>query len=136
MDGRSIRFLGDTNGCVKTINRVSMSIEAIGCCGAYCGTCKVLAGNDCQGCKLGYAKGVRDLSKAKCAIKVCCMQQMYASCADCESYDSCDIIQAFYAKNGYKYKKYKEALDYIKINGYEAFLRVADRWKMQYGKYF
>ncbi|MEJ2543011.1 MAG: hypothetical protein P8Y99_02995, partial [Calditrichaceae bacterium] len=59
----------------------------------------------------------------------------YNSCADCSEYDACDIIQEFFAKNGYKYKKYKKALDYIRANGYEKFISIADGWKMQYGKY-
>jgi len=112
-----------------------MSIEEIGCCGAYCGTCKVIKENFCQGCKLGYADGARDISKAKCKMKVCCIGKQYKSCADCDDYDSCEIIQGFYAKNGYKYKKYKEALDFIKANGYDKFIKIADGWKVQYGKY-
>jgi len=112
-----------------------MSIEEIGCCGAYCGTCQVIRENHCRGCKLGYSDGTRDISKAKCKIKVCCIRKQYNSCADCDDYDSCDIIQGFFKKNGYKYKKYKEALDFIKANGYEEFIKIADGWKMQYGKY-
>jgi hypothetical protein len=112
-----------------------MSIEAVGCCGAYCGTCKVIKENLCRGCKLGYAEGARDLSKATCSIKVCCIGKQYNSCADCPEYDSCDDIQGFYQKNGAKYKKYKEALDFIRENGYAAFIKLADGWKMQYGKY-
>lgn len=112
-----------------------MSIEEIGCCGAYCGTCKVLKEGSCQGCKLGYADGSRDLAKAKCKIKVCCLKKQFDSCADCGEYDSCDIIQTFYLKNGYKYKKYKEALDFIRSNSYEAFIQIADGWTMQYGRY-
>ena len=68
-------------------------------------------------------------------MKVCCLKNEYNSCADCNKYISCDIIQGFFKKNGYKYKKYKEALDYIRENGYEKFLNIADEWKMQFGKY-
>ena len=31
--------------------------------------------------------------------------------------------------------KYKEALDFIRANGYEEFVKIVDRWSMQYGKY-
>jgi hypothetical protein len=35
------------------------------------------------GCKLGYDFGERDLSKAKCEIKVCCFRERgLATCAD------------------------------------------------------
>jgi len=111
-----------------------MSIEETGCCGAYCRTCPVIKENKCRGCKLGYADRTRDLSKARCKIKVCCIQRQYNSCADCETYDECAIIQGFFNKKGYKYKKYKEALHYIRANGYEEFIAIADGWKVQYGK--
>ena len=112
-----------------------MSVEEIGCCGAYCRTCRVFKEKMCLGCKLGYRSGERDISKAKCKMKVCCMGKGYSSCADCGEYSSCDTIQGFFAKNGYKYRKYKEALEYIRANGYDKFLDVADGWGGAYGKY-
>ena len=112
-----------------------MSIEEIGCCGAYCGTCRALKEGACRGCKLGYQTGERDLSKAKCAMKVCCVGKGYASCADCAEYNSCDTLQAFYAKNGYKYGKYREALEFIREHGYDAFVALADGWHGPYGRY-
>lgn len=42
-----------------------MSIEEIGCCGAYCGTCRELKEHLCRGGKLGHKTGERDISKAK-----------------------------------------------------------------------
>lgn len=112
-----------------------MSIKKIGCCGAYCGSCKSYKENLCLGCKLGYDNGERDISKAKCKIKICCVQKGFNSCADCDLYNSCNIIQDFYGKNGYKYKKYQEATEYIKVNGYGSFIKITDNWIMQYGKY-
>ena len=53
-----------------------MSIREIGCCGAYCKTCRsYTTGNNCRGCKLGYESGERDINKAKCKIKVCCCKE-------------------------------------------------------------
>jgi len=112
-----------------------MSIEEIGCCGAYCRTCRVYQESLCQGCKLGYASSERDIAKAKCAIKVCCLKRAFQSCADCTQYDSCAIIQRFYRKNGAKYRKYREATQYIRTNGYDQFIAIADGWKMQHGRY-
>ena len=97
--------------------------------------CKVLKDGACKGCKIGYDDGSRELSKAKCKIKVCCMTRQYNSCADCEDYETCGIVQEFYNKNGYKYKKYKQAIDFIRENGYTEYLKIADQWTMQYGKY-
>lgn len=112
-----------------------MSIQQIGCCGAYCGTCKELANQICKGCKIGYGYGERDINKAKCGIKKCCIKNCFSTCADCSSFSSCMIINEFYSKRGYKYGKYKEAIEFIKKNGYDKFLRIADTWKNVYGKY-
>lgn len=115
--------------------RCLMSITEIGCCGAYCGTCPALIQHTCKGCKIGYDNHERDLSKAKCAIKVCCIGHHFQSCADCSKYESCLTLNEFYLKNGYKYQRYKMATEYIRNQGYEAFLKLADNWKGPYGKY-
>ena len=112
-----------------------MSVEEVGCCGAYCKTCKAYIANACIGCKIGYANGQRDLSKAKCKIKVCCLTKGDNSCADCLEYDECVVIQALHNHSGYKYGKYKQAIAFIKNNGYEMFLEKADNWMGAYGKY-
>lgn len=52
-----------------------MSVVEIGCCGAYCKTCKVYTVKACKGCKIGYENGERDVAKAKCSIKRCCMEK-------------------------------------------------------------
>ena len=111
-----------------------MTEEQIGCCGSFCGTCPVTKENLCKGCKIGYQTGERDILKAKCKMKVCCIQKGFLSCADCSEYDTCDILQGFYTKKGYKYKKYKESLDFIKTSGYDKFLEIAIIWTKQYGK--
>lgn len=112
-----------------------MSKEEIGCCGAYCKTCRALLEKTCNGCKLGYKSGERDINKAKCKMKVCCIKKSYYTCAECSQYPSCDVIKDFYEKNGFKYKKYKQACDYIRENGYDEFIKIADNWKNAYGKY-
>ncbi len=112
-----------------------MPLTEIGCCGAYCGTCPVLQDKTCKGCKIGYDDGSRDLSKAKCRMKVCCMQHGLISCADCPDYMTCADLQTFYGKNGYKYDKYRQATAFIRENGYNAFLKAARQWTRAYGKY-
>ncbi|MDD5127989.1 MAG: DUF3795 domain-containing protein [Dehalococcoidales bacterium] len=113
-----------------------MSIREIGCCGAYCGTCRAyLADNVCRGCKLGYESGARDINKSRCVIKRCCFKdKKFETCAECPDYACCAIIQGFYRKNGYKYQKYRQAIEFIREKGYEAFLSIADGWKGPYGK--
>jgi hypothetical protein len=113
-----------------------MSVREIGCCGAYCRTCPAFVPRGpCRGCKLGYGEGERDINKAKCPIKRCCFRdRRLESCADCPDYAGCDIIQGFYRKNGYKYRKYRQSIEFIKENGYTKFISVADGWKGPYGK--
>lgn len=113
-----------------------MSLREIGCCGAYCRTCLTsVPGGICRGCKLGYEDGERDINKAKCKIKVCCFRdKQLETCADCGDYLTCNIIQGFYLKNGYKYGKYKQSMDFIRENGYDEFTKIADKWKGPYGK--
>ncbi len=107
-----------------------------GCCGAYCRTCKPFIEGACKGCKIGFDTGERDISKAKCRIKLCCFRDKnFDTCADCPELESCKIIGEWYSKNGYKYGKYKEAVCFIRENGYEKFFEIADKWKNAYGKY-
>ncbi|MBU0528298.1 DUF3795 domain-containing protein [bacterium] len=107
----------------------------IGCCGAYCMTCKPYVDGYCKGCKLGFDTGERDISKAKCKIKLCCFSDnKFDTCGDCSKLKSCNIIGSLYSKKGYKYKKYKKAIEFIKKNGYSKFIKLADKWKDAYGK--
>ena len=113
-----------------------MPSTEIGCCGAYCGTCRELTEGKCSGCKLGYDTGERDLAKARCKIKVCCISKvgLAHTCVDCSGYVSCNTLQDFYSKKGYKYKKYKESMEFIRIHGYDSFLKNANKWKGAYGR--
>ena len=112
-----------------------MSVLEIGCCGAYCRTCREMRSGKCQGCKIGYENGTRDITKARCKMKVCCIGKELATCADCESFAACETINSFHGKSGYKYKKYRQALQFIAEHGYRAFLKIANGWKNQYGRY-
>lgn len=111
-----------------------MSLKEIGCCGAYCKRCRAYR-VACKGSKIGYDAGERDIAKARCKIKLCCLAQQVDTCADCSPYMVCGTLGALYGKAGYKYGKYKQALDSIRENGYGAFLAIADRWTGAYGKH-
>jgi hypothetical protein len=114
----------------------AMSVREIGCCGAYCKTCRAsTSGSICRGCKLGYENKERDINKARCKIKVCCFRdRRFETCADCPDYPSCRIIQDFYNKKGYKYKRYKQSVEFIRENGYARFIEIASNWKGAYGR--
>ena len=107
----------------------------IGCCGAYCKTCKPFINGACKGCKIGFDSGQRDINKAKCKIKLCCFRDSeFDTCADCPKLESCQIIGGWYSKKGYKYKKYKQAIEFIRKIGYAKFIRLANKWINAYGK--
>jgi hypothetical protein len=114
-----------------------MSLVELGCCGAYCRTCPALRDKACRGCKLGYDTGERQLAKAKCRIKLCCMGRGYTSCADCAQYETCETIQGFFSNNIHtrsRHMRYKHALEFIREHGYDAFFERADQWRIQYGR--
>jgi len=111
-----------------------MSLLEIGCCGAVCKTCPPYKNRICRGCKTGYENKARDIRRAKCRIKVCCIKKGLISCGDCSDFSSCTIIQGLYEKNGYKYKKYRESMEFIRQHGYEEFLKRTASWKRAYGK--
>ena len=108
--------------------------EKIGCCGSYYKACREFE-KTCKGCKPGYLDGSRDLSRAKCRMKKCCLTRGYITCGDCEEYERCEIIQSFLNHPCYKYSKYKQALEYIRAHDYVAFMKAAENWKNAYGKY-
>ncbi|MGA1866301.1 MAG: DUF3795 domain-containing protein [Thermoplasmatota archaeon] len=111
-----------------------MTLIEIGCCGAYCRTCRGRKEGNCRGCKLGYDTGERDIERSKCWIKLCCFKERgLQTCADCCELEICERIQAWFSK-GYKYERYRRAIYYIKDKGYESFLKKADGWKDAKGK--
>lgn len=119
----------------------AVTVREIGCCGAYCTTCreewqqkKYPDERTCLGCKLGYESGERDISKAKCKIKVCCFREkQLETCADCPDYP-CAILDEFWSKKSWKYQQQKKQLEFIRQNGYEKFLAQANNWKGPRGK--
>jgi hypothetical protein len=107
----------------------------IGCCGAFCGTCPALRDGACRGCKLGYGPGERDIDRAKCRIKLCCFRDRgFQTCVDCPDFASCGIIRGWLEKKAWKYRKYRESLEFIRDFGYAAFLAEAETWKGPYGR--
>ena len=54
--------------------------------------------------------------------------------ADCKEFLKCKIIHSFQDKCGYKYKKYKQTIEFIKKYGYPNFIKQAENWRGPYGK--
>jgi hypothetical protein len=57
-------------------------------CGLYCGACKRYLSGGCQGC-------VADAKKGWCKIRSCCLENKYASCADCKIFADCNNCKKF-----------------------------------------
>jgi len=112
----------------KRMTEDESPVTFIGCCGAYCRPCRPFREGVCRGCKLGYQNGRRNLSGAKCRMKVCSLSRGFQTCADCPEFSECEVINNFFNKTGYKYRKYREAIEFIRAYGYEAFLAQADDW--------
>ena len=67
-------------------------------------------------------------------MKVCCfLERKLETCADCPDYP-CEVLEVFWNKKGWKYKQYKRQLEFIRQNGYDKYLNIADNWKHAYGK--
>ncbi len=110
-------------------------VEYIACCGCYCNTCKAFTSDNCRGCKLGYDNNERDIKKAKCRIKLCCLtNKILKTCADCNELDQCQIIPSKFKPGTRDYKKCIESLKYINRYGYDNFLEKAKNWKNHFGK--
>jgi hypothetical protein len=110
-------------------------IKYIGCCGAYCKNCRSLIRKCCKGCKIGFKDGERNINLSKCNVKICCFRvNNFESCAECKKIESCGIMKKWYKKNDGKYGKYKELLEYIKNNGYDKFIEIANNWKNEFGE--
>ena len=107
----------------------------IGCCGAYCRTCRSLVLGHCEGCKLGYEDGSRDIARARCMIKRCCFgSKELETCAECPDYRSCQVLASFHGKVGREYEGYRASLKFIARNGCEEFVKMTRRWKRTYGE--
>lgn len=114
----------------------AVKIKEVGCCGAFCGTCRAREPEGiCRGCKLGYDDGGRDIHRARCKIKACCFRDRgLETCADCPNYNSCTLIMDFHGKKGFKYEKYRQSIEFIRENGYQKFLEKTGGWSGAYGR--
>jgi len=63
------------------------------------------------------------------------IRRRFETCADCPDYPTCNIISGFHGKSGFKYKKYKQSIEFIKDKGYAEFIKIASNWKGPYGRF-
>jgi hypothetical protein len=53
--------------------------KLVACCGLYCGACGSYRKGRCPGCRENAKAGW-------CKVRTCCLEQGYASCADCNEH--------------------------------------------------
>jgi hypothetical protein len=61
-------------------------------------------------------------------------EKQLQTCADCDMFSSCPILQNWYGKKAWKYQRYKKSAAYIREHGYGEFIKVANGWKDACGK--
>jgi hypothetical protein len=55
-------------------------------CGIYCGACPSFTSGGCEGCRSKSAKSA--VRYKQCAVKPCCVENGFFTCADCTIYAS------------------------------------------------
>jgi len=93
--------------------------ELIAKCGLYCGACGKYQKGKCAGC-------LQNEKASWCKVRSCCLENGYASCADCTQYSdvmACKKYDNFMAKLfGLIFNSDRAAcIDAIRQNGYEQF---------------
>ena len=89
-------------------------------CGLYCGACRAYKNGKCPGC----AQNVK--AEKWCAVKNCCAENGYNSCADCKTYENVNDCKKF---NNFISKTFalvfgsdrKGCINYIRQEGYTGF---------------
>jgi len=101
------------------MNQISPDKNLIANCGLYCGACNKYIQKKCPGCK--------DNVKASwCKVRSCCIENKYASCADCVTFTNakdCKKFNNVFSKLfGLIYKSDRNAcICMIKEKGYDSF---------------
>jgi|SRR5690554_236018 len=93
-------------------------------CGLYCGACNMYIKGKCPGCHLN--------EKASwCKLRICCMDQHYQSCADCQEFadpNRCKKFNNFMSKVfAFLFKSNRKAcINLIKEKGYDEYSKYMD----------
>jgi len=67
-------------------------------------------------------------------MKVCCIERGLVACGECPELDSCSTMAAFFNHASYKYRKYREATEFIRRHGWAEFVKQAGTWTGAYGR--
>lgn len=111
---------------MKTIEN---NTELISMCGLYCGACNSYLKEKCPGCS-------KNEKATWCAVRSCCLENSYKSCADCIQYSNpmeCKKYNNFMSKIfGFIFRSNRNAgIDIIKEKGYAGFAEYMAMNKLQ-----
>lgn len=65
--------------------------DLVAYCGIYCGECGAYKKGKCKGCKEGGGF-------SRCAVRICCKERSYATCAECDEFLTCKKLDNFIAR--------------------------------------
>lgn len=78
----------------ENMKEITIDTNNVAYCGLYCGACGKFLKDKCPGC--------HENEKASwCKVRICCMENGYATCADCRDFpnpDDCRMYNNFMAK--------------------------------------
>jgi len=115
------------------MKEVETNTNLIAACGLYCGACKAYLKNRCPGCRL------HKKADKWCKVKLCCRDNTFTSCADCQKYNDLHDCKKF---NNIFSKIFafifgsnrKWCIDRIRQIGYEGYAKEASSSKNYNGK--
>ena len=101
------------------MEQVKSDSTLVAYCGLYCGECKKYVTGKCPGCKKNEAA-------TWCRTRKCCIENNYASCADCKKFadiNQCKDFNNFISRIfGFIFNSNRKAcIDLIRKSGYEGY---------------
>jgi hypothetical protein len=101
------------------MNNIKNDVKFVAFCGLYCASCKKFTDGKCPGC-------AENTKASWCKIRSCCIENNYASCADCKEFKDpmqCKKFNNIIAKIfGFVFKSDRAAcISLIKEKGYNGF---------------
>ncbi|HUW04987.1 MAG TPA: DUF3795 domain-containing protein [Williamwhitmania sp.] len=110
------------------MKEIVSDVSLVAKCGLYCGACRSYLKGKCPGCK-------ENVKATWCKVRTCCLENSYASCADCKSFANpmeCKLYNNFIARIfGYLFNSDRNAcITMIKQTGYYGFASyMAENWR-------
>lgn len=103
------------------MKEITADAGLIAACGLYCGSCGSYLKEKCGGC-------AKNESATWCAVRKCCIENNFKSCADCKKFPDareCKMFNNFISKTiGFFLRSSRpKCIERIKQTGYEQYAR-------------